>query len=229
MAQGTYTVSTQPVQSRTYPNKHGGNLVVWRLGLQDAESAAPDRLFELHKKEGNEPRLGDVLDVERSQEGEFNGEPFVRLFLAKPQGVGSSSAGGSSQGSNDPSRFDRKPEHPRNEARIIHTSALSAAPGYINQMLAMGWLAAPKDEDAYWALVAQVAGRLRKSYQGALGAAESPQQTLPPQEVPADTAGLTNGGAAAKATDDVPFRRLPVPDREVRRRDLFVSDERSST
>ena len=30
--------------------------------------------------------------------------------------------------------------------------------------------------------------------------------------------------AAKSADDDIPFRRLPIPDMEVRRRDLFVGD-----
>lgn len=104
--------------------------------------------------------------------------------------------GGSTSSTSSSDKFDRRPEHPRNEARMIHTSALSAAPTYINQMLAMGWLEVPKDEDAYWQLVTRVAGRLARSYQGAISATEqapSPQPQLNGGEVPADMSGLPTG------------------------------------
>lgn len=230
-----YTITTA-IQGRSYPNKHqaGENLVVWRVGLENAQSSAPDGLFELHKKEGNEPKAGDVLEVERKQQGEFQGEPFVRLFLAKPQNPGGGYTGGSRQ-SDGPglqwrsAPFERGAEHPRNEVRMIHTSALSAAVPFINQMVAFGLVDAPKDEDAYWTLVGHVAGRLTKSYEAPLSATLPPpeaQQTLNGGggEVPADTREMAPAGVATSSDDDIPFARPRIPDRETRRRDLFIGD-----
>ena len=41
-------------------------------------------------------------------------------------------------------------------------------------------------------------------------------------DVPADTAGL--GGSAPDPDSDIPFRNRGIPDREMRRRDLFTGD-----
>jgi hypothetical protein len=210
----SYKVSTQPVQGREpYTNKHNTELAVWRLGLENAQSVAPDGLFELHKKVGNDPPgVGEQLEVERTQEGEFGGVKFTRLFLAKPANAGpSSTGGGGSRQSDGPgltwrsAPFERGAEHPRNEVRMIHTSALSAAPGYINQMLAFGVEEAPADQDAYWKLVTKVAGRLARSYQGAMSATEQPPAASNGGggDVPADTRELAP--AAPVADDSIPF------------------------
>ena len=123
--------------------------------------------------------------------------------------------------------YERGAEHPRNEVRMIHTSSLSAAVPFINQMVAFGFVTPPADEDAYWKLVGHVAGKLTASYQKPLGATEAPAQSVSqPQlnggEVPADTAGLTPGPVGV--SDDVPFHHLPVSNFEIRRRDLFTGD-----
>jgi hypothetical protein len=99
--QGTYTV-TKAQQARTYQSKYG-EMVVWKVRLEDATTTNTGGVFELHKKPGNEPKPGDSLEVERSQEGEFDGSPFVRLFLAKPQnaGGGQSYGGGARSGGRD--------------------------------------------------------------------------------------------------------------------------------
>jgi hypothetical protein len=189
----THKVSTDPVRAREYDSKHG-KMVVWRLGLEGVESTAPDGLFELHKKPGNEPARGDALQVKRRQEGEFNGEPFVRLFLDYTDGGG------------DGGKFDRRPEHPRNEARMIHTSALSAAPVYIEQMLTLSVVDQPADEAAYWALVSAVASRLTRTYarvlEGHAQAATGPENGAG-GEIPADARDLQPAKAAAD--DELPF------------------------
>lgn len=188
MASGTYTVSTDPIRGREYTNKHKTQLTVWRLGLENAKSSAPDGLFELHKKEGNAPpSVGEQLDVDRHYQGQDNqGVPFTRLYLASQQGQQQSSGGSGGGGG----KFDRRPEHPRNEARMIHTSSLSAAPTYIEQMLTMSVVEQPKDEDAYWKLVDRVVFRLTRSYDRAMES-EPAQQTLNGEaQVQADTEGL---------------------------------------
>lgn len=43
-------------------------------------------------------------------------------------------------------------------------------------------------------------------------------------DVPADTAGFSNGSGSARRDDDIPFARPPIRDRSVRRRDLFTGD-----
>jgi hypothetical protein len=97
--QGTYTV-TKAQQTRTYQGKYG-EMVVWQVRLADATTTNTDGVFELHKKPGNEPKPGDSLEVERSQEGEFDGSPFVRLFLAKPQNAGGGQSYGARAGRDD--------------------------------------------------------------------------------------------------------------------------------
>lgn len=206
MSQGTYKI-TEARQGRTYTGKHG-DLVVWQVTLENAQPENGAAAFELHKKPGNTPQPGDVIEVDRFAPGEHDGAPYVRIFAASQQSAGgstSSSAGGDSK------NFDRRPEHPRNEARMIHTSAMSAAPSYIEQMLTIGVAAQPKDEDAYWALVGHVAGRLAKSYEKALGdtgaapAASQGRSNGSPQqaEVPGDTAELVP--APAGVGDSIPF------------------------
>lgn len=196
MSQGTYKVlSAQP--GREYSDSYGAKRV-YMVALENATAESASGLFELHKKQDSKPpEPGDLLNVERFIPGEFQGEQFVRIKQVYNQAARSG----------DSKSFDRRPEHPRNEARMIHTSALSAAPAYIEQMLTVGVLAQPSSEDDYWSLVSRVAGRLARSYAGALAGTESPQRELPVVsnggEVPADVAGLAP--APAGVDDDVPF------------------------
>ena len=226
--QGTYTI-TEARQGRTYENKKGpGNLTVWYVALENARAESPDGSFELHKKEDSDPpKVGDLIDVEKSWAGEYNGDKFVRI----KQVYNPTATDGRGVNSDAGGKFDRRREHPRNEARMIHTSALSATPGYIEQMLTLSLVKAPQDEDEFWKLVGHVATRLTRSYERAMepaGQESLPVQDLPtdvrgPQDLPADTAGLNNGPAKTDAS--IPFRRLPIPDREARRRDLFTGDK----
>lgn len=205
MSQGEYTVTTTPMAARTYPNKNkaGSNLVVWRLGLQDAQSAAPDGLFELHMNEGNDPpAVGDTLDVERFITGEFSQVPFSRIKKVWKQDGGDKSSGGGG-GKDD---FERRPDHPINMARALHTSALSSTPVFIDQMLTIGAVPQPSTEAEYWALVGRVCGRLRASYPDAvLAQADGPQAGSTAQngggEVPADTTGLEPQPAPAGTSE----------------------------
>lgn len=211
MPKGEYKVSTDPVKGREYTNKHGTDLTVWRLGLEEARSAAPDGLFELHKKKAP-PQRGEKIEVDRTQEGEFNGEKFTRLFLADTYQP--SDGGGGGRDAEGPGlTWQSKPynssaEHPRNEARVIHTASLGNVPAYIDQLLTMSLVQQPQTEDEYWALVGRVAGRLTKSYKKVLERTEPPpeQSSLPVEEVPTDREGLEPQPALAGAGDaDIPF------------------------
>lgn len=115
-----------------------------------------------------------------------------------------------SGGGDDAGRFDRKPEHPENAARMRHTSALSATPTYIEQMLTIGVVDQPKTLDEYRELVARTILWLLDTYPGV-------------PEPPAQPELAANG--ASKADEDIPFRRPEIPDLEARRRDLFVGDK----
>lgn len=217
MSQGVYKI-LEAREGRSYDGKHG-RLVVWSVRLENATAEnVSSGMFELHKKPGNTPQPGDTVEVDRFSPGEFNGEPFVRIFAASQQ----QSAGGSTpsaRSSDGPglawksAPYERGAEHPRNEVRMIHTSALSAAPAYIDQMLTIGVAAQPKDEQAYWALVGHVAGRLAKSYAGALdGVSGAQAASQPPQngsqqgmEVPADTREMAPAAAAGSDDSDIPF------------------------
>lgn len=200
MSQGVYKIESARVD-RTYSDQYGEKQV-WLVRLENARAETPSGLFELHKKQDSKPpEPGDTLNVERFIPGDFQGEPFVRIKQVYNQAA---------RGSGDSKSFDRRPEHPRNEARMIHTSALSAAPAYIEQMLTVGALEQPSSEDDYWSLVSRVAGRLARSYEAALRGIEGGQQQVPPPaagsnggEVPADASGLVP--APAGVADDVPF------------------------
>lgn len=177
----------------TYGDSTKGDYLVTVAG-DDRELA----LFHDTSSDYDAPKVGDDFPAEiiQGKRGEW------RLKRASRQGGGGNRGGGGK----DDKNFDRRPEHPRNEARMIHTSSLSAAPSYISQMLAMGFLEVPKDEESYWLLVSATATRLTKSYRGVLKGTESApvsQPQLNGGEVPADTAGLTP--APAGVSDDVPF------------------------
>lgn len=234
----TYKVSTEPVEGNTYENKgdSGGHLTVWRLGLEEAQSVAPDGLFELHKKKGNAPpKPGDEISVKRTAEVEHNGVKGTRLYLDsgwKPgQGGGS---GKRDQGEGPGARWQSKPyqssaEHPRNEARTIHTVGLGAAPVILEQWWTAGIQQQPKTVEEYWTQFGAVVKRVRDSYQGPLerasrahegGQAPPAAQSSPAEqaaatqataEVPADTTDLPPaapvpaGGATANDDEDIPF------------------------
>ena len=196
---GDYTVSTEPAKGREYTNKHGTALTVWRFGLAEARSGAPDGLFELHRVKPP-PKAGEKLAVERTQKGEFNDVPFTRLFLADTYQGGSGSGGGGSD------NYDRRPEHPRNEARMIHTSAVSAAPDYYRLFREENLLAKPDSLDEAKSALRDIVGELERGYLVALaglaGPASAPQVAA---EVPADTEGLQPAAAGVKSDDDIPF------------------------
>jgi hypothetical protein len=52
-------------------------------------------------------------------------------------------------GANEPGRFDRKPEHPINAARMAQANALSSAPAYYDQMRVEGLIDKAESKEAY--------------------------------------------------------------------------------
>lgn len=189
-----HTISAVSEKTREY-----GDKIVYYVRLNEAEADVPSKAFELHKKKTSKPPAeGHRLDVKTFQKGDFQGSPFVKII----QDYKDAPAGGGG-GGGDSKNFDRRPEHPRNESRMIHTSSLSATPGYIEQMLTIGVAEQPKTWDEYWALVEKVASKLTHSYEVAM----EPQQQLPVAggEVPADTDGLAPAAAAAPDDDKIPF------------------------
>lgn len=232
-----YVVSTEPVKGNTYDNKgeSGGQLVVWRLGLDGIQSAAPDGLFEVHKKPDNlPPPKGQRVVFKSSAEGDHEGVAFTRLYgLAPADGQQQRRGGGSSNNSRGSGegpglRWQSKPyqssaEHPRNEARTIHTVGVGAAPAILEQWWTIGIAPQPKDQAEYWEQFGAVVKVVRDSYRGPLerasGAAPAQpaaQQPEPAQapggDVPADAADLPAAQPVAAAApsggnsdDDIPF------------------------
>lgn len=211
-----HVVSTEAAFGREY-EKGDKTFHVWRIGLQDARSDAPDGLFELHKVKGNAPpKPGEKITVKDTRADTYEGVPFTRLYLDSGYRPGQNGGGGAGKGGGGKD-FERRPEHPRNEARFIHTSCLSSAPAFIDQMLTLNIQKTPGSWDEYFELVGRVVNKLRGSYQGPLERVSPPPATppvqFPQQEVPADTEGLpgTNGepptpeSVASAADDDIPF------------------------
>ena len=180
---GNYTI-TKAAQARTYDSKYG-EMVVWKVRLQDVTTERTDGVFELHKKPGNEPKIGDTLEVERSQEGESpNGEPFVRLFLAKPQNAG----GGGSYGGGSRSDDQRGESIERQVAAKVAGEMAAAVPAQDPMVAAANF------EGFFDAVLAKIkygtgTPQLNGSQAGG--------------EVPADTRDFVP--APAGVSDDVPF------------------------
>ena len=186
--------------TRQYKDNYGDK-VVYYVRLENVVAETPNQAFELHKQATSKPpEPGHKLDVKRFDKGDHNGVPFVRIYQNFTERSGGSGGSGGSD------NYDRRPEHPRNEARMIHTSALSAAPDYYRLMREENIIAKPEGQQEFWAALRAVAGELTLTYKSALaglaGPATSPQVAA---EVPADTEGLQPAAGGAQTDDDIPF------------------------
>ena len=179
--QGTYTV-TKAQQARSYQSKYG-DMVVWQVRLDSATTESTDGIFELHKKPGNEPKPGDTIEVERTQEGEFDGNPFVRLYLAKPPQGGGFSDGGQSRSD------DKRGESIERQvaAKVAGEMAVTTPdPGGVGAVLVIS------NFEAYFdAVLAKIKGGPQQSLNGGGG------------EVPADMQGLAS--SPATSDEQIPF------------------------
>jgi hypothetical protein len=188
--QGTYTV-TKAQQTRTYQGKYG-EMVVWQVRLADATTTNTDGVFELHKKPGNEPKPGDSLEVERSQEGEFDGSPFVRLFLAKPpqSGGGQSYGGGARSGGRDDATGQSIER--QTAAKVAGEMAAAAGPGSVGMPQVL-----LNFEQAF----DMALGKIQGAGQASQGASNGGGQ----EEIPADRSGLAPAATAPSGDDSIPF------------------------
>lgn len=143
----SHTVTAEPVDTGR-KDEHGNT--IWSLSVDGYDST-----IVLHKKHGNKPPAAGSVVNGNVKEG--------RLFLDKPSPNG---AGG--RGKKDDKDFDRRPDHPLNTARTLHTSALSSAPAYVAQMIEFGVEDKPGNGDEYWELVADVVGKLKSTYPAAV-------------------------------------------------------------
>ncbi len=112
MSQGAYKI-TSAREGRTYTGKHG-DLVVWHVRLHDSiPTDVPSGEYELHKKPGNTPQVGDEIEVDRFAPGQSpDGTPFVRIFAAS-----SFAGGGSSTGAGGGSTAARTPDQQKSIVR----------------------------------------------------------------------------------------------------------------
>lgn len=106
-----------------------------------------------------------------------------------PRG-GGGSGGGRSDG------YDRRPDHPLVVAQRLHTSTLSAAPAYVEQMLTVGAAAQPTSADAYWALVDRTVAKLKETY---------PDEVLARATETNGSDSTPSPATPAKADEDIPF------------------------
>ena len=157
------------------------------------------------------PKVGDKLFGDVTKDGRGNWR-FKRAARADSPGSG----GPRQQAKRDQgpglrwhnAPYNSSASHPRDEVRMIRTSALSSAPAYIESMFTFAPLEGverPKTAAEYWVLVNRVVERLEASYHSALGAYDervSPQPQLA-AEVPADTDGLAEEQRAHDAS--IPF------------------------
>lgn len=142
----SYTVESIIGQEEWSGNQ--GQMRTYELMLQ-----GESRPVSLTRKAGSQPpSAGETLD------GFINESAKGRNFKVDRQNGSQSSTGG---GGKD---FDRRPDHPIQMARALHTSALSTAPVLIDQMLTLGVIEQPADKDAYLKLVEGVATWVQATY-----------------------------------------------------------------
>jgi hypothetical protein len=197
-----------------------GQKAVWdndhNKGDYPAQFAGDDRevmIFHDAASNFSPPAVGDELfgRIEKDKRGNWR---FKRA--KRTEGGQGSPPGQRAQGEGPGLTWQNKPynssaEHPRNEARMIHTACLSSAPVYIEQMLTASVVGQPKNPDEYWALVSQVVGRLSRTYAAAFAGAAAPSAhpSSPSSnggEVPADMSGLGQPPSQASMADEsVPF------------------------
>jgi hypothetical protein len=156
----------------------------------------------------HEAARGNLEDGQRV-EGWKNAEKGT-FGWAKPKGQGqrSSSAGGSGPGLQWRSApYERGAEHPRNEARIVHTVGLSEAREYYRLFREENFMEKPKDLDAAKRTLLAIADWLASTYDlDAVGASESlPVSAQAAEEVPADREGLNGDQEPLSPSVTVPF------------------------
>ena len=147
------------------------------------------------------PADGTTVKGWKNEGGKFG-------FATKGKGSGGSGSGRTGAGGSSED-YDRRPDHPLVMQQRIHTSCLSSAPAFVEQMLTIGVVDQPQDAAAYWLLVERTAARLRATYPEAVLARADGK--------PAQTS-MGNGGdpkpepepgpepvAAASADDEIPF------------------------
>lgn len=140
----TYTIE-QITGTEEWQGNDGTTMVTFEALL--AGDGAPSRTLKLYKPKTAQPYAeGDTVDG-TINEGKFKKE---------------SSWGGS--GGADGGKFDRRPEHPSNERRMRHSTAISSTTGFIDQMLTLSVIPQPKDKDEYTNLAEGVITWIESTY-----------------------------------------------------------------
>lgn len=196
MSQGVYKISAVSDQTRDYPSQYGDMTVYW-VKLENAEAEVPAGAFELHKKQSSKaPEVGNEIDVQRFERGEFNNTPFVRIRPVFKDNRG----GGGGKGYNDPETVARISRSHSQEMALRFVAAAgdldkldpaerATADAYLSTVLKplVDWFDKDKAE------AGKAAGQQSQQVSFSDGG-----------EVPADTSGMSNG-AASQADETIPF------------------------
>lgn len=213
--------------TQTYRIASIGGPTLWEEGSPKGDYFATLQGFDgevliFHDSSSNydAPKVGDELfgTVEKDKRGNLR---FKRASRNRST-QSSTGGGGGSRQSEGPglswrsAPYERGAEHPRNEARAIHTSALSAAPAYYELLRTEGVLDQAKDKPSMLDTLAGIVLWLEGGYGPVLdavvapgaGAAQEPAQGRlnggPQEEIPADRTDLAPA-AATTADEDLPF------------------------
>lgn len=181
--------------------------------------AGDERVWKIHHNVAWPVAIsqGSVLEgwknFDKSTFGLSNKHKGDHAKSSKPKSGGGGGSGPGLSWKSAP--YERGAEHPRNEARAIHTSAISAAPGYYELLRTEGVIPKAEDKASMLNTLAGIVTWLESGYLPVLDAVsaqalpvppaapQSASNGAPPPEVPADTEGLTP--APAGVSDDVPF------------------------
>ena len=166
-------------------------------------------LFHDSSSRYDPPRVGDSFEADVVA-GKKPGTWRLKRRSGSGSGGGSSSTGGG--GGTDGKSFDRRPEHPRNEARMIHSNALTAAPAYYELLRTEGVIPQAQSKAAALDTLAGITRWLENGYAPILeqaaaeGASGNGAALLSvPQEVPADTTVFQPSVSANPGDELIPF------------------------
>jgi hypothetical protein len=153
-APNTYTLEKVLSASEPWQGKQG-QMVTYEILLAEQ----PGQTLKAHVP----------ADIPAPVPGEIQGWVNDGGKFGLATGKPSTGGGGSGSRSNGTGGdFERRPDHPVQMQRALHTSALSTAVPLIEQMLTIGVVNQPKTKDEYLALVQGVATWVQQTYPAAV-------------------------------------------------------------
>lgn len=166
-------------------------------------------IFHDASKPYDPPRIGDEIfgTVEPDKRGNLRFKRASRFRSSTTSGQPRQSEGPGLTWRSAP--YERGAEHPRNEARAIHTSAVSAAPAYYELLRTEGVIPQAPDKASMLNTLSGIVAWLEGGYGPVLDAVSAPASGAGQngaerqQEIPADTEGLQP--AATAADESIPF------------------------